>query len=58
MLPLTPEGAGEQLLHGEIDAAFMLTSWESPVVRQLLGDSDIELASFHERMHTLLCTRI
>jgi TRAP-type uncharacterized transport system substrate-binding protein len=46
LLPLMPEAAGEKLLRGEIDAALMMTSWESPVVRRLLSDSNIELASF------------
>ena len=46
LLPLTPQDAGEKLLRGEIDAALMLTSWDSPIVRRLLADKNIELASF------------
>ena len=46
LLPLTPHVAGEKLLSGEIDAAFMLTSWDSPEVRKLLASERIELASF------------
>jgi TRAP transporter TAXI family solute receptor len=46
LLPLTPQVAGERLLRNEIDAAFMVTSWDSPVVRRLLADKNIELASF------------
>jgi TRAP-type uncharacterized transport system substrate-binding protein len=46
LLPLTPQAAGEKLLRGEIDAALMLTSWESPVVQRLISDRDIELVSF------------
>jgi hypothetical protein len=29
-----------------VDAAFMLTSWDSPVVQQLIAGKNIELASF------------
>ena len=46
MLSLTPQQAGEKLLRNEIDAALMLTSWDSPVVRRLLADKNVELASF------------
>jgi len=46
LLPLSPEQAKEKLLQGEIDAAAMLTSAESPVVRQLLSDRNIGLVSF------------
>jgi TRAP-type uncharacterized transport system substrate-binding protein len=46
LLPLPPQEAGERLVRGEIDAALMLTSWDSPVVRQLLDDTNIELVSF------------
>ena len=46
LLPLTPQDAGEQLLSGRIDAALMVASWESPVVRRLLASDDVEPASF------------
>jgi TRAP transporter TAXI family solute receptor len=46
LLSLTPQQAGESLLRNEIDAAFMLTSWDSPVVHRLIADRNIELASF------------
>ncbi len=46
LLALTPQAAGEKLLTDEIDAVLMLTSWDSPVVRQLLADRNIDLASF------------
>ncbi len=46
LLPLPPEEAKEKLLRGEIDAAAMVTSWESPVVQQLFAAQDIGLASF------------
>ena len=45
-MALSPEEAGQKLLSKEIDAAFMLTSWDSTVVRRLLADDTIELASF------------
>lgn len=45
-IALSPEEAGERLLNREIDAAFMLTSWDSEVVRRLLADQAVELASF------------
>jgi TRAP-type uncharacterized transport system substrate-binding protein len=46
LLSLSPQAASEKLLRGQIDVALMLTSWDSPVVRQLLADRRIELASF------------
>jgi len=42
----SPQDASEKLLSGEIDAALMLISWDSPVVRQLLADERTELGSF------------
>ena len=38
--------ASERLLAGEIDAAVLLLSWDSPVVRRLLADERVEAASF------------
>ena len=46
LLALTPEQAKEKLLQGEIDAAAIVASWESPVVRQLLSDQNMGLVSF------------
>jgi len=46
LLPLSPHDAGEQLLGGRIDAALMVASWESPVVRRLLASKDVEAVSF------------
>jgi TRAP-type uncharacterized transport system substrate-binding protein len=46
LLALSPHAAGDQLLAGEIDVAMMLISWEAPVVRTLLADERVELASF------------
>ncbi len=45
-LSFTPREAGEKLLEGEIDAAMMVASWDSPVVRRLLSDKNIKLMSF------------
>jgi TRAP-type uncharacterized transport system substrate-binding protein len=46
LLPLAPRESADKLLAGEIDAAFIMTSWESPVVRQLLADERIGLSGF------------
>ena len=46
LLPLTPQEAGERLTRGEIDAAAIVTSFDSPVVRRLIADPEITLASF------------
>jgi TRAP transporter TAXI family solute receptor len=46
LLALAGQEAGEKLLAGEIDAAVMLTSWDAPVVRKLLADERVALASF------------
>jgi TRAP transporter TAXI family solute receptor len=46
VLALAPQTARDKLLAGEIDAAFIMTSWESPTVQQLLADTRIALAGF------------
>lgn len=46
LLGYSPQDAKDKLLAGEIDAALMVISWESPVVRQLLADERVELESF------------
>ncbi len=46
LLGYSPQEASEKLLAGEIDAALMLISPESLVVRKLIADSRIEIASF------------
>jgi TRAP transporter TAXI family solute receptor len=46
LLDLSPWAAAEKLLAGEIDAALVLNSWESPTVQQLLADERIELTGF------------
>jgi len=45
-LNLPPVAAAEKLIAGEIDAAFIVTGWESPVVQRLLNTPEIELGSF------------
>jgi len=46
LLPLKPKEAGEKLVRGEIDAAVMLSSWDSPVVQRLLTTKGIVFADF------------
>lgn len=46
LLALAPQEAGEKLLAGEIDAALLLNSWESPMVQKLLADERIQLSGF------------
>lgn len=41
-----PQVAAEKLIAGEIDAAFIVTGWESPVVQSLLNAKGIEVKSF------------
>jgi len=41
-----PKVAAEKLIVGEIDAAFIVTGWESPVVQSLLKTGDIEAAGY------------
>src|SRR5262245_32616261 len=40
-----PQAAAEKLIAGDIDAAFIVTAWESPVVQSLLRAKGIELSS-------------
>jgi TRAP-type uncharacterized transport system substrate-binding protein len=46
VLALAPRVAGEKLLAGEIDVAFMMTAWEAPEVQQLLADERVGLSGF------------
>ena len=46
VLALAPREAADKLLAGELDAAFIMTSWESPVVQQLLADERLAPAGF------------
>jgi TRAP-type uncharacterized transport system substrate-binding protein len=45
LFEFTPQVAGEKLLAGDIDAAFIVTSWDAPVVRRLISAEGIELRS-------------
>ncbi|MGY8661414.1 TAXI family TRAP transporter solute-binding subunit [Bradyrhizobium sp. UFLA05-109] len=42
---LPPQAAAQKLIAGDIDAAFIVTAWESPVVQSLLHAKGIELSS-------------
>jgi hypothetical protein len=46
LLPLTLEESADSLARGEIDAAPLLTSWDSPLVRRLLVTPGVEVAGF------------
>jgi TRAP-type uncharacterized transport system substrate-binding protein len=46
LLGLPPEQSADALVRGQIDAAVMLTSWRSPVVRRLLVTDGIVLESY------------
>jgi len=41
----TPQVAADKLIAGDIDAAFIITAWDSPVVQQLMDAKGIALAS-------------
>jgi len=43
---LSPREAAAALLKGDVDAAVIVTSWESVAVRQLLASSDVNLLGF------------
>jgi TRAP transporter TAXI family solute receptor len=47
LLPLAAAEAGEALLHGEIDGAAMVASWDTAIVRHLLDSADVNLLSAH-----------
>jgi TRAP transporter TAXI family solute receptor len=53
LLPMTAAQAGEALLGGEIDAAAMVVSWDTPVVRRLLNSEGIHVWEF-PRMDALI----
>ena len=46
LLEFTPQVAAEKLIAGDIDVAFIVTAWDSPVVQRLITAKGIELASF------------
>ncbi|WP_072816725.1 TAXI family TRAP transporter solute-binding subunit [Bradyrhizobium erythrophlei] len=43
---LSPQTAAEKLIAGDIDAAFIVTAWDSPVIQSLIQAKGIELSSF------------
>jgi TRAP-type uncharacterized transport system substrate-binding protein len=43
---LTPQGAGEKLIAGDIDMMFIITSWDSPIVQRLIAAEGVEVNSF------------
>ena len=42
----TPDVAAEKLIAGDIDAVFIVATWDSPVVQRLITAQGIELRSF------------
>jgi TRAP transporter TAXI family solute receptor len=46
LLPLAAREAGDRLLAADIDAAFMVASWDAPDVKRLLASTDIELSGY------------
>ncbi len=46
LLPLAAREAGDRLLAGDIDAAFMVASWDAADVERLLASKDIELSGY------------
>jgi TRAP-type uncharacterized transport system substrate-binding protein len=46
LLDFTPQVAAEKLIVGDIDVAFIVTAWDSPVVQHLITAKGIEPASF------------
>jgi TRAP transporter TAXI family solute receptor len=46
LLSLSPRATAEKLLAGDIDAAFLVASWQSPVVQQLLTDDRVVLSGY------------
>jgi TRAP transporter TAXI family solute receptor len=46
LLSLTTREAGDRLQAGDIDAAFMVASWDAPDVKRLLADPSIELTGY------------
>jgi TRAP transporter TAXI family solute receptor len=46
LLPLSTAKGREQLQNGQIDAAFMVASWDAPDVQKLLADTNIEISGY------------
>ena len=45
LLPFSPQEAADKLIAGEIDMAFVVSGWDSPVVRQLMAADGIDVAN-------------
>jgi TRAP-type uncharacterized transport system substrate-binding protein len=45
LLPFSPQEAADKLIAGEIDMAFVVSGWDSPVVRQLMAADGIGVAN-------------
>jgi TRAP-type uncharacterized transport system substrate-binding protein len=45
LLPFPPQEAADKLIAGEIDMAFVVSGWDSPVVRQLMAADGIDVAN-------------
>ncbi len=45
LLGFPPQEAADKLIAGEIDIAFFVLGWDSPVVRRLMAENGIEVAS-------------
>jgi len=46
LLGFPPQVAAERLVAGDIDAAFIVTGWDSPAVQSLINANGVELTSF------------
>jgi hypothetical protein len=46
LFAFTPQVAGEKLIAGDIDFAFFVASWDSPIVQRLITAEGVELRSF------------
>jgi TRAP-type uncharacterized transport system substrate-binding protein len=46
LLGYSPQVAAEKLIAGDIDAALVVTGWDSPTVQSLINANGVELASF------------
>jgi hypothetical protein len=46
LLGYRPQVAADKLIAGDIDAAFIVTGWDSPAVQSLINAKGVELASF------------
>lgn len=46
LLAYSPQEAADRLLAGDLDGATFMTSWDSPVIRQLSASPDVRLIGF------------